>query len=298
MNPDPSVIQTPMLGQMTAPPQAAPPQQQPQNNGMAQLHYLDKRNYDEAVAMLVEYTGFVLAEAQKGESFTQAKLGTMLNIYVNNCLRLGPGAEEQAPAGATCEHVFIKGANPGSMCGKPAKSRGVDGLPKCSAHKSSKSTKPTSSGNSGPTPSGAAGQSFSYSANQGKGKIAPQSLTTIQAAIAEHTTPTKIELSQLPDGRVYERATNFVFEQRILDQTPCWVVIGVLEGVQNPTRKLTATDVHVCWGNQWKWDPACVDDASAQAAAHPLIIGTDHPLVNNQSSLLATKVNSIAKNSI
>lgn len=291
MNPLPNDNNAPAQEVAEAQPVAAAQAPPPASAGTAQIHYFDGRNYDEVIAVLVEMLGFVMAEAQNPEPLTQEKLGNMLNVYVSNCLRKGPSAEEQAPTGATCQHVYIKGAKANEKCGKTAKHRGVDGLPKCSGHKNSKPTKDASTpGLAGPTPSGAAGQTFSYSANQGKGKIAPQTLTTIQTSITEQTSPAQLQLAQNPDGRIYNPATNIVFQER----AEGWIAIGVMDGAD--TVKLSAMEAHVCYGNQWKWDPACVADDAAKAMSHPLMIGSDHPLVNNQSSLINSKIDSVVAN--
>lgn len=272
----------------------APQQAQVPNTGVAQLHFFDGRNYTEVTKCLVEFAGFVLAEAQKPEPLSQDKIGGMLSLYINNCLRQGPAAGEEAPAGASCKHIYVKGDNGGKECGKPAKFRGVEGLPKCSTHKTSKPSKDSTnaaSGNAAATTSGAAGQTFSYAANQGKGKTAPQTLTSIQQTLAEQTGPVQLQLAQAPDGRIYNPSTNIVFEQR----QEGWVAIGVMDGPI--TAKLSAMEAHVCFGNQWKWDERCVEDAAAKSMGHPLLLQADHPLIaGRDSSLMNKKIESVTFN--
>lgn len=262
------------------------------NPGMAQKHFLDGRNYDEMVAILAEYSGFVLSEASKPEPLTADKVKNMFVIYVNNCLQKGPAEGEKAPSGSTCEHVYTKGNASGKKCGKPAKQKGVDGLPKCSSHKNSKPQK--DSGVTSTISAGAASQTFSYAENKGKGKTAPQSLTTIRSAIADQTEPSKLELAQEPDGgRVYNPATNIVFEQRPVEG---WIAVGVIDGPN--TSKLTVMETHVCFGNRWKWDPTKVEDEAASSFGHPLMIGSNHPLVSVSSDdlLISKKIENIKNN--
>ena len=262
-------------------------QQQDNSNGMAKIHYLDGRNYDEIIGILIEFSGFVYGELQKPEPLDQTKLGAMLTAYIHNCLKKGPPAEEQAPTGATCQHLFIKGDKSGEICNKTAKFKGVDGLPKCSTHKTSK---PSKASTSAPTTTGPAGQTFSYAAQAGRGKVTAQTLTTIQATIAEQATPSQIALERAPDGRLYNPQTNLVFEQRPDGLT----AVGVMNGPS--TTKLSVMDAHVCWGNQWKWDPNCVDDAAAKSAGHPLVVGEGHPLVSAGTGVMNQKIASIMNN--
>lgn len=259
--------------------------------GYAQIHILENKAYDETLAILTEYTGFVFGEAQKPEPLTQEKLGTMLAVFVQYCMRRGVPPNSAAPPGSTCQHRYTKTDKAGQFCGAQAKGLGVEGLPKCRPHIASKPSKQTTD----PTMAGGAGaaaQTFSYSAQQGKGRIAPQSLTTIQAAIREQSEAAKLELEQAPDGRIFNRATNFVFEQR----EGQWYAIGVIDGPK--TNKLTAIDTHVCFGNQWKWDPTCVEDQNAKALGHPLVIGAGHPLLagSDQNNLIARKIESVVAN--
>jgi hypothetical protein len=115
--------------------QAAPAQ----TSDTANIHFFDKRNYDEAIAVLVEFCGYVLLEGQKAEPLTREKLGNMLNIYAVNCMRQGPSPDVKVPEGATCQHQFSKGERANQFCGAKANNVGAaDGLPKCSAHKNSK----------------------------------------------------------------------------------------------------------------------------------------------------------------
>jgi hypothetical protein len=259
--------------------------------GYAQIHILENKVYDEAVSILTEYTGFIFTEVQKPEPMSQEKLGTMLAVFVQHCMQRGVPVDSKAPAGATCKHRYVKTDKAGQECGAPAKFLGIDNLPKCSSHKASKpskqSTDPTQVGGAG-----VAAQTFSYSAQKGQGRIAPQALTTVQAAIREQTEAAKLELEQAPDGRVFNRATNFVFEQR--DNQ--WIAVGVINGPQ--TNKLTAIDTHVCFGNQWKWDPNSVEDPNAKTLGHPLVIGANHPLVagSEQTNLIARKIESVVAN--
>lgn len=270
---------------------ATQPQGQQSSGAVAQIHILDNKSYDETLAILTEYTGFIYGEAQKPEPLTHDKLGMMLAVFVQHCLRKGVPANTQAPAGSTCQHRFTKTDKAGQFCGAQAKHVGVEGLPKCSSHKASKPSKqvtdPTMAGGAG-----AAAQTFSYSAQQGKGRIAPQSLTTIQAAIREQTEAAKLDIEQAQDGRYFNRATNFVFDNR----DGQWIAVGVMNGPQ--TTRLSAIDTHVCFGNQWKWDPNCVDDPAARALGHPLVIGSNHPLLagSDQNNLIARKIESVVAN--
>lgn len=275
----------------------APPPEQASNGapaaGYAQIHFLDNKNYDEMVRILAEYTGFVFSEAQKPEPLTQEKLSLMLSIYIQNCLRKGVPPDAAAPAGAKCQHRYVKKDKEGQICGASAKYVGVEGLPKCSSHKASKPAKAATD----PTAvagGGAAAQTFSYSNHQGKGKVAPQGLTAIQASIREQTEPPQISLDKLADGRFYNRATNIQFENR----EGKWIAMGVVNGPV--TNKLTVTDVHVCYGNNWAWDPACVEDPAAAQLGHPLVAGADHPLLagSNNNALMAKKIESVINNNL
>jgi hypothetical protein len=272
--------------------QTSPPNgQNQQTNIMAKIHYFDPQNYNEVVEVLVEVFGFILGEIIKSpEPLDQQKMGAMLNTYIANCMQKGQAVTEQPPLNSTCEHIFVKGSTPGRICARPAKHIGIEGLPKCSQHKNSKPSKTTAGKGSSTKPTGGTEQAFSYSAYQNKGKVAPQSLTTIQASIAEQTAAPKLSLSQAPDGRIYNPATNFLFEQR----PEGWIAYGVMEGEK--TVKLSAKDVYVCFGNKWKWDPACVEDEAAESMAHPLVIGADHPLVSSQSGLIRSKIDSVRAN--
>lgn len=284
MQQPPMPQQQPILQQQPSPPdQSQQGYAQAPSNGVASIHYFDGRNYDEVVRILVEYSGFIFGEFH----VDQDKLGVMLNTYINNCVRKGPPAEEQAPTGATCQHLFIKGDKNGEVCGKTAKFKGVDGLPKCSTHKTSKPSKASTSASS---VTGPAGQTFSYAANAGRGKTAPQSLTTIQATIAEQAAPSQINLERAPDGRLYNPQTNLVFEQR----AEGLIAVGVMNGPI--TTKLSVMDAHVCWGNQWRWDASCVDDQAAANAGHPLVVGEGHPLVSAGSGVMNQKIASIMNN--
>lgn len=261
------------------------------SNSVASIHYLEPKNYDEALSILVEFSGFILSEALKPEPLDQTKLGNMLNIYISNCLRKGPPAGTEAPTGASCQHLYIKGENSGKLCGKPAKFKGVEGLPKCSSHKTSKPGKQSTSAEAAAS-AASTGQTFSYAANQGKGKTDPQTLTTIQQSIVEHTGPSELSLARAPDGRLYNHATGIVFEIR----PEGFVAVGVMDGPV--TSKLSVMEANVCYGNKWKWDPACVEDDYARDTGHPLIISADHPLIaGRDGSLINKKIESVSANS-
>lgn len=277
------------------PSMAQAPQPQQAQAATAQVHYFDVSNHKEVRQVLIDYTGFIYAEVQK-EPLTYDKLGNMLTIFLANCVRIGMSPQEQPVAEGTCTHVYTrsKGENNGKVCGKPAKFIGVDGQKKCSSHKASK---PAKTPGGAPVASGAAGQVFSYSANATKGKVAPQALSTIQAAIAKQTEPAALNLVQEPgppqgSSRIYNAATGLVFE-------PCdggfWVV-GVLDGPN--TVKLTVNDLAVAFGNSWRWCPTAVDDEAAKALGHPMVIAGDHPLVSppENTSLVMNKLNSIMSN--
>lgn len=270
--------------------QMAQPTQQPaqaQNSGTAKIHFFDKANYDESLAVLVEFCGYVLMEAEKPEPLTREKLGGMLTVYVSNCMRQGPSPDVKVPEGATCQHQFSKGDRAGKFCGAKANNVGAaDGLPKCSAHKNSKASK-SAAGGGAATPSGASGQNFSYAASARTGKVAPQALTTIQAAISEQTAPAPLTLAQDADGRIYNPSTKILFQQRQDGANVVWVAYGVMEGPSS--RKLRKMDVNLCWGNQWKWDPAYIEDEPG-LSAHPLVIAQEDPLVNTQGGLVSRKI--------
>jgi hypothetical protein len=262
---------------------------QQNQGGMAQVHYFEPGPYKEVICCLTEFAGFVMGEAQKGQVLDQKKLGDMLNIYIQYCLKSGPEEGAAAPAGATCTHVYIKGKNENQPCNKPAKHVGVDGTPKCAAHKGSKPAKKEPSQAEGMV-SGAHGQTFSYAANAGKGKTAPQSLTTIQQSIAEQTKPAQLSLKQTADGRFYHDGSGIQFEQR----PEGWVAIGTVNGPA--TNRLTETDVYVCQANIWKWDETRVDRASSQTTAPPFIVQGDHPLIQSRDQVLEKKIESIRNN--
>lgn len=274
--------------------QASQPQQQ--QAAMAKIHYFDVSNYKEVTQVLIDYTGFIYAEVQK-EPLTYEKLGTMLTAFLQNCVRQGMSPQEQPIAEGTCTHLYTrsKGENNGKLCGKPAKFIGVDGQKKCSSHKASK---PAKLPGGAPVASGAAGQVFSYSANATKGKVAPQALSTIQAAIAKQTEPAALNLVQEPPnqngtpGRIYNPTTGLIFEQR----DGGYLVVGVIDGPN--TAKLSVNDVGVAYGNGWRWLETAVDDEAAKALGHPLVIGGDHPLVSTPESagLIQNKLSSIMNN--
>ena len=275
---------------------AQAPQQQA---ATASVHYFDVTNHKEVRQVLIDYTGFIYAEVQK-EALTYEKLGTMLTVFLANCVRLGQSPQEQPIAEGTCSHLYTRsrGENNGKLCGKPAKFIGVDGLKKCSSHKASKPAK-MPAGAGGPIASGAAGQVFSYSANATKGKVAPQELSTIQAAIQRQTEPASLNLVQEPPGannlpgRVYNASTGLVFEKR---DGVNFVVVGVIDGAN--TNKLNVNDMSVCQGNGWRWANDAIDDEAAKQMAHPLVIAGDHPLVSQpeSNSLIANKLSSIMTN--
>lgn len=279
--------------------QTPTPQSAPQQTATAQVFYLDPTAYDRTLAILVQYTGFVWSELQKPEPITYEKIGVMLGTYLQSCMVKGMAPEEQPMAGGKCTYTYIKGDKNGQLCGKSAKFRGIDGQPKCSAHKNSAGKK-SSNEASGPAPSGAAGQVFSYSASQAKGKTAPQSLVSIQASIQRQTEPAQLTLAQAPhpDNRVYNPQTNIVFEQRQDGEQLNWVAVGVLEGPV--TAKLKQEDLAVCYGNSWKWDTNCVDDETARSMAHPLVISPENPLVPNPEavSAISTKIQSVLQNNV
>lgn len=257
--------------------------------GMAQVHFLEPAHYKETILCLTELAGFILGEVEKGEPINRDKLGLMLNIYVQNCLKSGPAENTAAPAGAKCTHVFIKGKNENKTCDKPAKNIGVDGTPKCSSHKGSKPIRKDPSQAEGIV-SGAHGQTFSYAANAGKGKTAPQNLTTIQQSIAEQIKPSQLALKQTQDGRFFHEGSGIVFEQR----AEGWVAIGTLNG--NLTNRLTETDVYVCQANIWKWEETRVDRISQQNTSPPFIVQGDHPLIQSRGEILDKKIESIRNN--
>jgi len=255
---------------------------------MAQIHHFDPKNYKEVVECLTEFAGFILGEAQKGEILDQNKLGLMLNLYKTHCLKSGPDENATAPAGAKCTHVYTKGKSEGTICGKAAKNIGVDGTPKCVSHKGSKPVRKDPSQAEGIV-SGAHGQTFSYAANVGKGKTAPQSLTTIQQTIAEQK-PSQLTLKQAPDGRLFHDGSGMVFEQRPEGA----VAIGTLNGPS--TNRLTETDLYVCQANLWKWDESKVDRLSNQNVSPPFIVQGDHPLIQSRDQVLEKKIESIRTN--
>lgn len=274
------------------PPQAA--QQQP---AAAKVYYFDGASYQPVVDVLVQYTGIIFGEVQKGEQLSHEKLGIILNFYLQTCVRKGFAPEEQTNEKGTCTHLFTKGLKAGHTCGKPAGYRGIDGRLKCSSHKSSKPAKETAGAPAAVDSAGAAGQVFSYAANQGKGKVAPQSLVSIQAAIARQVEPVKLDLAQAPapDGRIFNPLTKIVFEQRGAENNN-WVAVGLIDGPN--TVKLSLNEVSVCYGNGWRWDTNCVDDEAAKSMGHPLVIGGDHPLVSSTdaNSLISSKIGSILDN--
>lgn len=281
MQQDPSLVQ--------------PAQAQAQQAATASVHYFDISNHKEVRQVLIDYTGFVWAEVQK-EALSYDKLGNMLTVFLANCVKLGMSPQEQPIAEGSCSHLYTRsrGENNGKLCGKPAKFIGVDGLKKCSSHKASKPAK-TAPGAGGPIASGAAGQVFSYSANASKGKVAPQELSTIQAAIQRQTEPAALNLVQAPapDLRVYNAATGMVFEKR---DGVNFVVVGVIDGAN--TAKLNVNDLSVCQGNSWRWSADSIDDEAAKLLGHPMVIASDHPLVSppESASLIQNKLSSIMAN--
>lgn len=286
MQEDPSLVQNV---------QAAAPAQQA---ATASVHYFDISNHKEVRQVLIDYTGFIYAEVQK-EPLTYEKLGQMLTVFLANCVRLGMSPQEQPIAEGTCSHLYTRsrGDNNGKLCAKPAKFIGVDGLKKCSSHKASKPAK-MPAGAGGPIASGAAGQVFSYSANATKGKVAPQELSTIQAAIQRQTEPAMLNLVQEPPppaglSRVYNAASGMVFEKR---DGVNYVVVGMIDGAN--TSKLSVNDLSVCQGNGWAYHPSAVDDEAAKQLAHPMVIAGDHPLVSppESQSLIQNKLTSIMAN--
>ena len=138
-------------------------------------------------------------------------------------------------------------------------------------------------------------RSFSYSANATKGKTVPQTLTSIQQAIQDQAGPAALTLIQAPDGRYYHKDSGLVFIQR---ENEGWIAVGVMDGPN--TAKLTANETYVCYGNRWRWDQSCVEDAAAQAMGHSLVIGTgeSHPLVQNGGTVVAKKLESIGMNAL
>jgi len=261
--------------------------------GVAQVHYFEPGPYAEVINVLQEFAGFVLGEVAKPEPLDQNKLGNMLNVYIQNCLRKGPQPGQEAPTGSTCQHAFIKGSKEGQICGKPANYVGVDGRPKCSTHKTSRPAKGNIS-EAGAIASGAAsGQTFSYSANAGKGKTVPQSLTSIQQAISEQAGPGSLTLFQTADGKFFHKDSGIVFENR---PNEGWIAVGVLNG--NNVDKLSANETYVCYGNKWRWDPACVVDPAAVKHGHSLVIGAgaSHPLVQGNNALVQQKIHSVTSN--
>lgn len=277
--------------------QAQNPQQQNQGNqetsSLKTIYYFERRTYDECITTLIGFSSCILGYVQDnpGQMIDREKLGQVLNVFINNCMRVGPSeVDQKVPDGSNCEHLYSKGKVQGTKCGKPAKFIGIDGLPKCSSHKTSKAAK-DESGNTALTPGAAAGQTnFSYAASVGKGKVAPQSLTTIQASIMEQTEPAKLELNQLPDGRIVNPATRFEFIQK---PDNGWIAVGVIEDLSTPSRKLTKLETGICLGNRWKWDPSRVEgDAIID---HPLTIGANHPLVNGESFVMH-KITSVQNN--
>lgn len=256
-----------------------------QNSTIAKVHHFDTAAYEECKAVLTEFTGFVLAESVKPEPLTQAKLGQMLNLYIDNCISKGPVEGAKPPTGSKCEHIYTKGKNPGTKCGKSAKFTGLEGLPKCSGHKTAKPFKAKGSENSPSAKS--AGKTFSYADNLGKGKTIPQDLTIIQAIIEEQQEPAKLDLIETPDGRLFHEATNIQFERR----EEGVVAIGLIDGPN--TLPLTTKDTYVCHGNMWKWDPTKVESASMRDQKSSILIGEDNPLVQGSQELIQKKIESI-----
>jgi hypothetical protein len=273
-------------------------QQNQASQGIAQIHCFEPGPYAEVLVVLSEYSGFILGEAQKPEPLDQSKLGNMLKIYIENCLRKGPSPGQEAPTGATCKHLYVKGAKEGQLCNRPANYMGIEGAPKCASHKSSKPAK-TGITESGPTSSGAAaGQTFSYAANANKGKTVPQTLTSIQQAIAEQTTPSQLSLFQTPNGIFYHKDSGIVFENKLYNGIQGWIAVGVLNA-SGGVDKMTTNHTYVCYANRWSWAPESVDDPEAEKQGHSLIVpsGTDHPLVQGSSGIIQQKISSITSNS-
>lgn len=272
-----------------------PPQTNQPQPAAAKVYYFDGGSYQPVVDVLVQYTGIIYGEVQKGEPLTHEKLGIILNFYLSACVRKGFAPEEQTTEKGNCTHQFTKGVKSGTVCGKPAAYRGIDGRLKCSSHKSSKPAKETAGAPTAVDSAGAAGQVFSYAANQGKGKVAPQTLVSLQAAIARQVEPAKLDLAQAPppDSRIYNPLTRIVFEQR---ENNNWIAVGLIDGAN--TIKLSLNEVSVCYGNGWRWDTTCVDDDAARSMGHPLVIGGDHPLVSSSddSQLISSKIGSILDN--
>jgi hypothetical protein len=273
-------------------------QNQQGGQGIAQVHFFEPGPYAEVVGVLSEYTGFILGEAQKPEPLDQTKLGNMLNIYINNCLRKGPSPDQEAPSGAKCLHLYVKGAKEGQICNRAANYMGVEGAPKCASHKSSKPAKSAITESETTSSGAAAGQTFSYAANATKGKTVPQTLTSIQQAIAEQTTPAQLSLFQTPSGIYYHKDSGIVFENKVYNGGQGWIAVGVLNS-SGGVDKMMASHTYVCYGNRWIWDQSCVEDPEAEKQGHSLVVsaGTEHPLVQNSSGIINQKINSITSNS-
>lgn len=262
------------------------------------LHHFPSTMYDEVIDVVVENNTFILQEIQKGNVVTEELLGNILRAFITQCIRKGPPAGEKlTDNNLTCKHVFKKGAPDkiGRECGHKANYTGIEGLPKCSTHKNSKATGAAAAVSS--AASGGDTASFSYKNHAGSGKIAPQNLSSIQASIAEQNTPAEITLAFDETLKIYYTVTsNLVFEQRKDESGEKWIAVGIRtdEGVQ----KLTTMETFICWSNNWKWDPNCVDDEVATHENHPLAnLAASHALVSKQPDILAAKFERIAQNS-
>jgi hypothetical protein len=261
------------------------------------LHHFSASVYDEVVKVVVENNTCILQEIQKGNVITEALLGNILRAFVSQCLRRGmPAGDKLTDANLTCRHIFKKGApeKVGRECGSKANFVGVEGLPKCSTHKTSKATGVASAVTSAASTSGA---TFSYKNHANTGKVASQNLTSIQASIAQQNTPANITLIYDNELNIhYTAKSNLVFEKRGEGITEKWVVVGVRsdEGVE----KLTTFETFLCDSNGWKWDPLRVNDDPAVNESHPLAsISSNHHIVSNDSAVLAEKFERMNQNS-
>lgn len=284
--------------------QAQPQQNQQGQQQQGQIPF-EVRYFDAATYVKVFHTHvnifqlFVSHLSQKGVQVDATELSSLLNSYWENYIKSGDNLSD-LPEGATCQHVFTKGAaeKKGTMCGATAKYRGVEGKPKCTTHKNSRPVKDgegtTSSAGGVPSPS-KTNPVFNYKDHKNTGTVSGQSLTSLQNSIKEQVTPSQINLTRNEHGIVYNPDTRLVFTQK---EDGLYYAIGILGDDGKSVNRLANVDTYLCYSNGWKWDETCVDENDTNSE-HPLmegLIGAESNLVSNQSAIIKAKINSFSSN--
>lgn len=254
----------------------------------AEVYNVTAAEKNQIMKCLTAFAGFMLSQCgQGGKPMTSELLGSMLNIYGTNCLVVNEKSNKP-PAGSKCRHIYVKGAKEGTPCNTTANFYGKDGLPKCSNHKRSNPYK--AGGSDGAPATGKPAGSFSYIANKGKGRVAPQSLSTMELSLLDGQEPARLDLTQMANGTIYDKATKITFVKK----SNGFIATGYLDGEE--VKPLTKKHVCICYANRWKWEEPVAQTDSGRFS-HTTTVQGEHPLVAAGNEKIGAKIQSVEENS-